>query len=101
MSSDPGAITDTIERAEDAFDYAGFGRPDFEDGIDQDDEWTVQLAKGCRNLDACRTLRDQDGFNGAVIELSFGAIERTLEGYLLWATNDSLEDYMDHATVYI
>lgn len=100
MSSDPGAITEAIEQAEDAFEYAGFGQPDFEAGIDQDEEWKVQLTKGCRYLEAVRTLRRQDGFNGAVIELCFGAIERTLEGYLLWATNDSLTDFVDHTTVY-
>lgn len=79
--SDPIAITDAIAAAEDGFDYAGYGRPDFEEGIDQTEEWTVQLTKGCRNLEAARTLRNQDGFNGAVIELCFGAIERTFEGY--------------------
>lgn len=100
MSSDPAAITEAIEQAEDAFEYAGFGQPDFEAGIDQGEEWKVQLTKGCRYLEAVRTLRSQDGFNGAVIELCFGAIERTLEGYLLWATNDSIEDFMDHTTVY-
>jgi hypothetical protein len=98
--SDPTDISAAIEAAEDSFEYAGFGRPDFEDGINQDEDWTIQLTKACRNLEAARTLRTHDGFNGAVIELCFGAIERTFEGYLLWATADSLEEYMDHETVY-
>ncbi|QIO25384.1 DNA-binding protein (plasmid) [Haloarcula sp. JP-L23] len=93
-------MSEAIEAAEDSFEYAGYGQPDFEQGINQDDDWTIQLTKGCRNLEAARTLRSQDGFNGAVIELCFGAIERTFEGYLLWATDDSLEDYMDHEAVY-
>lgn len=100
MSSDPNAITEAIERAEDAFEYAGLGRPDFEDGIDQEETWTTQLTKACRYLEAVRVLRSRDGFCGAVVELCFGAIERTLEGYVLWAAEDSLEDFMDHTTVY-
>lgn len=100
MSSDPNRIVEAIERAEDGFEYSVVGRPDFEEGIDQDEDWKTQLTKACRNLEACRSLRRQDGFNGAVIELCFGAIERTFEGYLLWTTDDTLVDYMDHETVY-
>lgn len=45
-------------------------------------------------------LRADGGFNGAVIELSFGAIERTVEAYTLWNTDDTIEEYRDHETVY-
>lgn len=100
MSSDPEGVTGAIQRAEDAFENTGFGRPDFEAGIDRDEDWKTLLTKACRYLEALRTLRARDGFNGAVIELSFGAIERTFEAYLLWATNASIEDFMDHTAVY-
>ena len=98
--SDPGFVTGPLAAAEDAFEYLGTGRPTYEDGIDQDEEWTTQLTKACRYLEASRTLRSQNGFNGAVIELSFGAIERSLEGYLLQDTRDSLAEYLDHEVVY-
>lgn len=98
--SDPAHITGLIENAQDAFEYIGQGRPDFEEGIDQDDDWKTQLTKACRYLESARVLRNQDGFNGAVIELSFGAIERSLEAYLLWNTNDSIKNYRDHEMVY-
>lgn len=98
--SDPAAIVAGIERAQDAFEYIGDGRPEFEDGIDQDDDWKTQLTKGCRYLESSRILREADGFHGAVIELTFGAIERTLEAYLLWSTEDTLADFHDHEAVY-
>ena len=98
--SDPGYVTDPLVDAEDAFEYIGRGRPTPEDGITQDDEWMTQLRKACKYLEACRTLRSQDGFYGAVIELSFGAIERSLEGYLLRDTKDSIDEYLDHEYVY-
>lgn len=100
MRNDPNAVTDAIERAADAFEYRGRAAVEFEDGIVQETEWKTQLTKGCRYLEACRALRRNDGFDGAVVELSFGAVERTLEAYVLWDTDDSLADFRDHETVY-
>lgn len=98
--SDPTRIVAGIERAQDAFEYSGLGTPAFEEEIDQESEWTIQLTKACRYLESARALRDTDGFNGAVIELSFGVIERTVEAYMLWNTDDSLDEYRDHERVY-
>lgn len=98
--SDPNRIVAGIDDAEDAFEYVTRGTPDFETGISQGEEWKTQLTKGCRYLESTRMLRSQDGFNGAVVELSFGAIERTLEAYLLWDTADDLSQFHDHETVY-
>ncbi len=98
--SDSTLVVKGIERAQDAFEYSGLGAPDFENAIDQQSEWTVQLTKACRYLESTRALRDADGFNGAVIELSFGAIERTVEAYMLWNTDDSLNEYRDHERIY-
>lgn len=100
IMSDPRSVTGPLADAEDAFEYVGKGAPTYEDGIDQAEEWTTQLTKACKYLEACRTLRNQDGFNGAVIELSFGAIERSLESYLLQDTTDDIADYLDHEFVY-
>lgn len=98
--SDPGYVTGPLADAADAFEGRGRGMPTVEEGISQDDDWKTQLTKGCRFLEACRTLRSQDGFNGAIIELSFGVIERSLEGYLLQDTRDEIDDYQDHEFVY-
>lgn len=98
--SDPTHVVDCIEAAQDAFEYVGRGRPDFEEDIVQDDDWKTQLTKACRYLESARVLRAEGGFNGAVIELSFGAIERTVEAYLLWNTDDTITEFRDHETVY-
>lgn len=59
------------------------------------------MTKSCRYLASARALRATDGFNGAVVELCFSAIERTLEGHLLRITSADLTDFYDHETVYI
>lgn len=98
--SDPTDITDAIEQAQDAFEYIGYGAPEFEEGVNQDEDWKTQLTKACRYLETCRTFRRADGYNGACVELCFGAIERSLEGYILWNTSDDLGDYQDHEKIY-
>ena len=35
-----------------------------------------------------------------MVELCFGAVERTLEAYVLWDTDDDLAEFRDHETVY-
>ncbi|AGN01331.1 hypothetical protein L593_06920 [Salinarchaeum sp. Harcht-Bsk1] len=89
-----------IDSACDAFEYVGTGPPEFERDVARDEEWRTQLTKACRYLASCRALRAKDGFNGAVVELCFSAIERTIEAYLLRHTADSLASYRDHETVY-
>lgn len=54
-----------------------------------------QLRKACRLLDACRLLRERDGYHTSVIEMSFAAIERTLEFYALTASNDTIDDFRE------
>lgn len=60
----------------------------------------IQLRKACRLLDACRTLRAYDGYHTSVIEMSFAAIERTLEFYALTASNDSIDNFQNHTRAY-
>ena len=55
----------------------------------------IQLRKACRLLDACRLLREHDGYHTSVIEMSFAAIERTLEFYALTASNDTIDDFRE------
>jgi len=96
MPDEPAALEEAISRAEDAFD-GQLGRPEYEDGLDPSmhDADVIQLRKACRLLDACRLLREHDGFHTSVIEMSFAAIERTFEFYALTASNDTIDDFRE------
>ena len=98
--SDPEAILTALERAQDAFEMVGRGRTEFEDGISADADWETQLTKACRLLEVVETLQAQDGYYTAVIEVCFGAVERSIEGYALSMSDDSLEDFQDHQFSY-
>jgi len=101
MSNDPKDVTSAIAHAEDAFDRAPIaGQPTFEDGIDSDEDWTSQLTKGCQLVNAAYTIRENNGHYTAIIELCFGAIERSIQAWLLSETSDEPEDLKDHETPY-
>ncbi len=96
MPDEPDDVVGALSRTEDAF--AGqLGRPDYEEGLDPHahDADVIQLRKACRLLDACRLLRDHDGYHTSVIEMSFAAVERTFEFYALNASNDSIDDFRE------
>ncbi|MFB6178499.1 MAG: DNA-binding protein [Halorientalis sp.] len=98
--SDPAAVRAALERAQDAFEMIGRGRTEFEDGISADADWKTQLTKACRLLEVVEALQSQDGYYTAVIEVCFGAIERSIEAYALSMTNDTLQDFQDHQFSY-
>lgn len=102
MPDDPNAIVDAVDAAEDAFGGHVHGYPEYEETLDPgaDDSNVIQLRKACRLLDACRLLRAYDGYHTSVIEMSFAAIERTLEFYALTASNDSVDEFHDHERAY-
>lgn len=100
MSSDPQAVRDAVQRAQDAFELRGRGRPTFEPGLSTDDDWETQLTKGCRLLEVADVLFEQGAYYTAIIEVSFGAIERSIEAYLLYATGNALQDFQDHEYCY-
>lgn len=101
MSSgaDPNAIVDALERATDAFNEEGLGIPEYEAGIETDDDWSTQLTKGCRLLAVSDTITPR-GFHIATIELCFAAIERSIEAYALYVSDDELRDFHDHTYCY-
>lgn len=99
-SSDPDAVLSALERAQNAFEMVGPGRTEFEYGISANVDWETQLTKACRLLEVAETLRAQDGYYTAVIEVCFGAIERSIEAYALSMTNDTLQDFQDHQFSY-
>jgi len=96
MPDEPDDLGEAVARVEDAFS-GQLGRPDYEEGLDPNahDADVIQLRKACRLLDACRLLRGHDGYHTSVIEMSFAAIERTLEFYALTASNDTIDDFRE------
>lgn len=98
--SDPTDVRDALDRAQDAFEMVGRGRAEFETGISDGDDWETQLTKACRLIEVTETLQAEGGYYTAVIEVSFGAVERSIEAYALAMTNDSLQDFQDHQFAY-
>lgn len=98
--SDPSAILDALDRATDAFEEIGGGRPNYEDGIHSDGDWGTQLTKACKLLEVADVIEAQNGHYTAVIELCFGATERSIESYAVAMAGDSIEDFRDHEYSY-
>jgi len=98
--SDPASVLAALERAQDAFEMVGRGRTAFEDGISANEDWKAQLTKACRLLEVVEVLQSQNGYYTAVVEVCFGAIERSIEAYALAMTGDTLQDYQDHQFSY-
>lgn len=69
MPDDPDALVSTLDDAEDAFGGYALGRLDYKEGLDPTahDADVIQLRKACRLLDACRVLREHDGYHTSVI----------------------------------
>lgn len=86
-----------LDEAQALFEQSG---EKYEEGLDVDEPALLQLRKACRLLAAARHLRNEGGFYTVVVETSFGAIERTIQFYLL--ENDHLhrDEYVNHEEVY-
>lgn len=69
MSSDPGDVLDALEQAQDAFEGAGNGIPEVEEGIAEGGGWETQFTKACKLLEVVDVLRAENGYYTAVIEL--------------------------------
>lgn len=93
--SDPQNILNALDNAVDAFNEAGYGIPDYEPDIERSDDWEIQLTKGCKLRSAASYLADRNQHT-AVIELSFGVIERSFEALALAEGGDDLQDFHDH-----
>jgi hypothetical protein len=102
MPSDPSNVLNSLTDAEDTFSGYASGLPEYEADLDPESNHppVIQLRKACRLLDACRTLRDHNGYYTSVIETSFAAIERTLEFCALATSNDSVDNFQNHTRAY-
>lgn len=98
--SAPGDILDALARAEVAFEDGGFSIPVVEAGIEKGGGWKTQLTKACRLLEVVDVLHEQDGYYTAVIELCFGAIERSIEAYAVSVNANEVDDFKDHEYCY-
>lgn len=100
--TDPTEIQRALEAVADAFEY-GHGEPGFEPGIDSSadaDEGTVTLQKACRLLASAERTDDETDFYTSVVEHSFAAMERSIEGYLIRIAGDDPSSLRDHVTPY-
>jgi hypothetical protein len=100
MSNDPATVLDALDRAQDAFEDRSATPPTPEEGIATGGNWETQLTKACKLLDVIETIQAQNGHYTAVIELSFGAIERSIEAYAVAMTEDGVDDFRDHEFSY-
>lgn len=66
----------------------------------QRDDADVQLGKACAMLGTCRQLRDGTNNNVSIVELSFNAIERSFQFYLVEMTTAESSDYHEHGAVF-
>lgn len=94
---DRSEIENLLDEAGNSFERPG---ANFEEGLDVDESALLQLRKACRLIDAAEFLRPRDGYYTVVVEASFGAIERTIQFYLLEKELLHEDEYVDHATVY-
>jgi len=66
----------------------------------QREDADIQLGKACAMLGTCRQLRDGTNNNVSIVELSFNAIERPLQFYLVDMTTAESSDFHEHGDVY-
>lgn len=60
----------------------------------------IQLGKACAMLGTCRQLRNGSNNYVSIVELSFNAIERSFQFYLVDRTMTNSSDYRDHGQVF-
>jgi hypothetical protein len=98
MPDDPTALEDAYDAVSDALDFqhGATYEPDVDpSGSDEQ----IQLQKGCRALTAASLLLARELY-GSAVELCFGAMERTLESYMIAELGRDLSDFQDHTAVY-
>ena len=64
------------------------------------DDADIQLGKACAMLGTCRQLREGTNNYVSIVELSFNAIERSFQFYLVDMTAAESTDYRNHAEVF-
>lgn len=94
-------VLDTLEHAEQLLADGETGR--VQDSLSwqrDEDDADIQLGKACAMLGTCRELRDGSNNYVSIVELSFNAIERSFQFYLLEMTAAMSSDYRNHDDVF-
>ncbi|MFC7133294.1 MULTISPECIES: hypothetical protein [Salinibaculum] len=65
-----------------------------------EDDADIQLGKACAMLGTCRQLRQGTNNHVSIVELSFNAIERSFQFYLVEMTAAESADYRKHEEVF-
>lgn len=66
----------------------------------QENDLDVQLGKACAMLGTCRQLRHGTNNYVSIVELSFNAIERSFQFYLMDQSGATASEYRDHGHVF-
>ena len=94
-------VVDALERAEQLLEDGDTGPT--QDSLSwqrTDDDADIQLGKACAMLGTCRQLRHGTNNYVSIVELSFNAIERSFQFYLLEMTAAESADYRTHEDVF-
>ena len=94
-------VVDALERAEQLLKDDDTGPT--QDSLSwqrADDDADIQLGKACATLGTCRQLRHGTNNYVSIVELSFNAIERSFQFYLIEMTAAESADYRTHEDVF-
>lgn len=94
-------VVDALERAEQLLEDSETGPA--QDSLSwqrADDDADIQLGKACAMLGTCRQLRQGTNNYVSIVELSFNAIERSFQFYLIEMTAAESADYRNHEDVF-
>jgi len=94
-------VVDALERAEQLLEDGDTGPT--QDSLSwqrADDDADIQLGKACAMLGTCRQLRQGTNNYVSIVELSFNAIERSFQFYLVEMTAAKSADYRTHEDVF-
>lgn len=87
------------QAAQEALQSPREGDDERERGLEEGPSWEIQLRKACRFLAAAQhglLRRPKPGFYTGVVELSFAAVERTLQAQLMNQKGFEAEDFRRH-----
>lgn len=92
-------VVDAVERVESLLADGETGP--VQDSLSwQEADADIQLGKACAMLGTCRQLRRGTNNYVSIVELSFNAIERSFQFYLVEQTAARSADYRDHGQVF-
>ncbi|WP_226023953.1 hypothetical protein [Halomicrobium salinisoli] len=89
-------VVDALERTEQLLEDDETGPAQDSLSWQRADDADIQLGKACAMLGTCRQLRQGTNNYVSIVELSFNAIERSFQFYLVEMTATESADYVKH-----